>query len=969
VDAGLPHRDALLQALGAADSNRQLEVLWLDPRRDGVLQVTSALAARHGLDAVHVVSHGADGSIELGNAPLGSHNVLAQAASIAGWRHALSEAGDLLFYGCDVAAGANGRNLLHALAALTGAEVAASSDRTGQPRLGGDWILEYRTGRIEADPVIPATLQDAWTGLLPVTTLNVVRDTYIKGSLADNSLNFGASTTLMVDRETIDLQRILLSFELSSIPAGSTISSAFLRMQATAVAANMNISAFELLESWSEGAGTGTAGVANWLDRAAGTAWTTPGSSYNPAALWNISVNAPGQHSWNVTPLVQAWIAGTSTNNGLMVGSPDGGGNRTVTYISREGGTPPFLEITYTPPSGAISGTVFEDVSYGGGAGRSRATALANGGSARSAARVELFNASSGAFIAAVLTNSPNGDYAFTALAAGSYAVRVVSSSVTSSRIGYAPGLLPVLTFRTDAPSGTAAGATNDVGGHDPATPDAGNAAAGWILNATTGVFTGSGSGKAHAFAPVTVGGATVSGVDFGFNFNAIVNGNNAGQGSLRQFITNANALGGDAGLAQSGRPAGIENGLFMISNGTAAAGLRATNDYFSGGVATISLTSGLPVVSTPMAIDAQAQPGWSSPPIIALNGAGAGASQPGLHITSGSCIVRGLVVDRFSSDGITLASAGAIDNVIAENVITANGSAGVRVTSGTSNAIARNSIFGNRGLGIDLGNAGVTPNDGAQTGGQPNLAMDAPVFSSATLQAGTLTVVGYVGVAPGQALFAGSRVEIFESDNDASGYGEGPTYLGFLTADANGQFSGSLAAAGLVIGERISGTATDVASNTSEFGPQCVATGVPVMTMTNVSAVLSDPANGAADPKRIPGAVVEYGITLTNTGDGSPDAGSTVVVDPIDAAALALHVTTGVTFADGTTGSGVSLGTVAYSATPAPGPYVYNYTPVPDVDGYDGNVTSLKVTTNGAFAFGGAPPPSFTLRFRVRVK
>ena len=68
-------------------------------------------------------------------------------------------------------------------------------------------------------------------------------------------------------------------------------------------------------------------------------------------------------------------------------------------------------------------------------------------------------------------------------------------------------------------------------------------------------------------------------------------------------------------------------------------------------------------------------------------------------------------------------------------------------------------------------------------------------------------------------------------------------------------------------------------------------------------------------------------------------------------------------------TSSGLSLGSVTYSATPAPGPYVYNYTPAPDVNGYDGNITSFRVTTSGSLAFGGVSPPSFTLKFQVKVK
>ncbi len=156
-------------------------------------------------------------------------------------------------------------------------------------------------------------------------------------------------------------------------------------------------------------------------------------------------------------------------------------------------------------------------------------------------------------------------------------------------------------------------------------------------------------------------------------------------------------------------------------------------------------------------------------------------------------------------------------------NTIAFNMGDGIRPAagSGTGNAISGNSTFSNSGLGIDLNDDGVTANDGAKTAGEPNLLMDFPVFTSAELAAGSLTVAGYVGSAPGQATFANARVEVFQADGDASGYGEGRSYLGFLTADAGGNFGGSLAAPGLVAGNTITGTATDGSNNTSEFGSQ----------------------------------------------------------------------------------------------------------------------------------------------------
>ena len=144
--------------------------------------------------------------------------------------------------------------------------------------------------------------------------------------------------------------------------------------------------------------------------------------------------------------------------------------------------------------SASISGNVFEDVNYGGGAGRNWSTASGNGGSARSSARVELFD-NSGAYVTATTTDG-SGNYTFSGLNAGNYLVRVVTSSVTSSRTGYTTSCLPVLTYRTNASSGTAVDVTDYVGGHDPATADAGNAASGWVLNSSTGAFLGQRHGQ-----------------------------------------------------------------------------------------------------------------------------------------------------------------------------------------------------------------------------------------------------------------------------------------------------------------------------------------------------------------------------------------------------------------------------------------------------------------------------------------
>ncbi len=90
------------------------------------------------------------------------------------------------------------------------------------------------------------------------------------------------------------------------------------------------------------------------------------------------------------------------------------------------------------------------------------------------------------------------------------------------------------------------------------------------------------------------------------------------------------------------------------------------------------------------------------------------------------------------------------------------------------------------------------------------------------------LNITGYVGSAASQSTFANARVEFFKAAVDSSGYGEGQTYIGYLTTDGSGNFSGSLPGAVLTAGDQLTATATDSNNNTSEFGPNLQVTITP---------------------------------------------------------------------------------------------------------------------------------------------
>ena len=157
VDTDTPDYQQLLDdLLNNQTTDRQFEVILLDNEQNGIDQISETLASRGDLDAIHIISHGTDGTIDLGNTQLEFDTLLSNPKQVANWGQALTADGDLLLYGCDLAASTDGQSLVKALAQLTGADVAASDDLTGNVQDGGDWDLELSTGLIEsAAPAVP----------------------------------------------------------------------------------------------------------------------------------------------------------------------------------------------------------------------------------------------------------------------------------------------------------------------------------------------------------------------------------------------------------------------------------------------------------------------------------------------------------------------------------------------------------------------------------------------------------------------------------------------------------------------------------------------------------------------------------------------------------------------------------------------------------------------------------------------
>lgn len=153
IAADTPDIDMLI-----ADLPTHVEIVLLDGTADGVVQIAQSLEGRTDLDAIHIISHGDAGALYLGSATLDADamaQVYEEQLDIIG--SALGVDGDILVYGCDFGAGAEGQAASALLAELTGADIASSTDLTGSAEEGGDWVLERTIGTVEAQSVSAST--------------------------------------------------------------------------------------------------------------------------------------------------------------------------------------------------------------------------------------------------------------------------------------------------------------------------------------------------------------------------------------------------------------------------------------------------------------------------------------------------------------------------------------------------------------------------------------------------------------------------------------------------------------------------------------------------------------------------------------------------------------------------------------------------------------------------------------------
>jgi hypothetical protein len=346
--------------------------------------------------------------------------------------------------------------------------------------------------------------------------------------------------------------------------------------------------------------------------------------------------------------------------------------------------------------------------------------------------------------------------------------------------------------------------------------------------------------------------------------------------------------------------------------------------------------------------------------------GGDAGSTGPGV-VTLGSSVTVG---------GDIFTVAGAVNIGDSTAVVGGVSSSGAGVLSLTTNVVVGGSVISTMGA-VDIGVGSTVCGDVGSTGdGVITLTTAVSVGGSVSSVGGAITI-GAGSTVQFNVRITGAGVMTLTSVEVG---GDLYTFVGAITGTSSlvrGHVTASNIHSDPLWSHQINLVVAPPPACVALFPP----TIPPDILILKTVQVYSDPVNLQDNPKAIPGAMMLYTVLVTNRG-GVVDNGTVVITDPMPAnTEVFVNDINGGTsgpllFTDGTPVSGLSydfagLGSATDSiAFSDDNGVTYNYTPTPNVDGYDSVATDIKVSLSGSFtASYGNPHPSFSITFWVRVQ
>jgi uncharacterized delta-60 repeat protein len=342
------------------------------------------------------------------------------------------------------------------------------------------------------------------------------------------------------------------------------------------------------------------------------------------------------------------------------------------------------------------------------------------------------------------------------------------------------------------------------------------------------------------------------------------------------------------AAIAEADAQAAIDTVHFAIP---------ASDSGHSAGLWTIAPGSALPPITSTVDLDATTQPGWSTTPVVVLDGAGAPGS-PGLEIGGDDSIVAGFAVGRFAVGvdvtgaratltgnhlGVNAAGTVAFGNLtqgidseaddidIAGNVISGNGLDGIRI-AGTGARIVDNHI------GVDVtGNVAIgNGQEGIEVGAASGVVIGEPGLGNVI--AGNT----YSGI----NLYSGASTDGVIQANLIGVGADGSTVLGNSAAVGEGGIVLRSPSSGWLIGGTTTGSGNRIVGNSGG--------GVVFSNINGVAEDIAIVGNTIVDNDGLaidlsPTAVIANGDGVTPNDAGDADTGSNGLLNfPVVTAASA---------------------------------------------------------------------------------
>ncbi len=163
VNSNTPNFQFLVDGFLKQQSNElQFDTLILNNNQNGIEQITTALNNYQSLDAVHIITQGNNGQVQLGDSNLSYDNIDAYSGDIANWGNALSQNADFLIYGSNLSNSDTGLSLIDSLSVLTGANISENEDFIKIEKSNSDPGSEYKYGNIGANTAFNLEAQKNW---------------------------------------------------------------------------------------------------------------------------------------------------------------------------------------------------------------------------------------------------------------------------------------------------------------------------------------------------------------------------------------------------------------------------------------------------------------------------------------------------------------------------------------------------------------------------------------------------------------------------------------------------------------------------------------------------------------------------------------------------------------------------------------------------------------------------------------